>query len=69
MNEVVIDPGLLAEAEALDIDVSHAASTGVAQAVRAKRQSLWREQNAEALTSSNEYVERNGLPLAAHRVF
>ena len=56
MNDVVIDPALLAEAEELKVDISSAASKGVAEAVRAARQYRWREANAEALLSSNDYV-------------
>ena len=29
----------------------------------------WREENAEAIASVNEWVEKNGLPLAKHRVW
>ncbi|MCB8836743.1 type II toxin-antitoxin system CcdA family antitoxin [Aurantimonas sp. VKM B-3413] len=68
MNDVVIDPALLAEAEELKVDISKAASKGVAQAVRASRQTRWRDANADALTSSNDYVERSGLPLERYRL-
>lgn len=30
---------------------------------------LWQEENAEAIRSSNEWVEKNGLPLEKHRPF
>ncbi|RUY20924.1 post-segregation antitoxin CcdA, partial [Mesorhizobium sp. M7A.F.Ca.CA.001.13.2.1] len=29
----------------------------------------WQEENKQAIESSNEYVRRNGLPLAKHRLF
>ena len=29
----------------------------------------WREENAEAIASVNEWIEKNGLPLAKHRVW
>jgi len=29
----------------------------------------WIEENAEAIRSSNEYVEKHGLPLAKYRMF
>ncbi|MCQ8783110.1 type II toxin-antitoxin system CcdA family antitoxin [Mangrovibrevibacter kandeliae] len=69
MHGVVIDPVLLAEAEALNVDVASAASRGVEQAVRAARHSQWRDENHAALASSNTFVEKNGLPLARHRLF
>ncbi|MEH6717431.1 MAG: type II toxin-antitoxin system CcdA family antitoxin [Aurantimonas endophytica] len=69
MNDIVIDPALLAEAEALKIDISGAAAEGVAQAVRAARRSQWLDDNAAALAASNDYVDQAGLPLARHRRF
>jgi hypothetical protein len=29
----------------------------------------WQEENAEAIKSTNEWIERNGLPLAKYRAF
>ena len=29
----------------------------------------WQEENAEAIKSMNEWVEKNGLPLAKYRAF
>ena len=49
MNDVVIDPALLAEAEALNIDISTAAAKGVEEAVRAARQSRSREDKIAAM--------------------
>ena len=39
---------------------------GLGPAVAEKRAELWRAENLEALQSSNDYVERNGLPLAKY---
>jgi len=60
---------LLAEAEALGINVSQVAEEGIAKAVAAKRTALWLQENHEAIQSSNEYVEKHGLPLARYRMF
>ncbi|TFF17869.1 type II toxin-antitoxin system ParD family antitoxin [Jiella endophytica] len=49
MNDVVIDPALLAEAEALDIDIPAAAAKGVEEAVRAARKSRSREDKIAAM--------------------
>ena len=38
--------------------------TGLSEAGR-----KWIEENAEAIRSSNEYVEKHGLPLAKYRQF
>lgn len=64
-----IDEGVLADAKALDINVSRAAETGIAEAVRKEKGRRWLEENREALESSNAWVEKNGLPLAKYRQF
>jgi len=53
-TNVSISEALLADAKELRMNVSRAAE-------------IWIEENLEALQSSNEYVERNGLPLAKYR--
>ena len=60
---------LLVEAKALGVNVSQAAEDGLAKAVAAKRSELWLRENHEAIQSSNEYVEKHGLPLARYRMF
>jgi antitoxin CcdA len=69
VNEIAIDPALLAEAERLSVDVARAAAKGIADAVELARSTQWREENRDALESSNAYVEKNGLPLASQRLF
>ncbi len=64
-----IDANVLADAKSLDINVSRAAETGIAEAVRAEKGRRWLEENREALESSNAWVEKNGLPLAKYRRF
>lgn len=60
---------LIAEAKALHINVSQAAEAGLAKAVAEKRAELWLEENGEAIESSNDYVNRHGLPLNRFRMF
>ena len=60
---------LLKEAKALGINVSRSAEAGITEAVRRYKRDRWLKENANALTSSNAYVEANGLPLARHRQF
>ena len=60
---------LLAEARALGINVSQAAEEGLVRAVSARRAELWIQDNWEAIQSSNEYVEQQGLPLDRYRMF
>jgi antitoxin CcdA len=64
-----LDRKLLEEAKALGLSISRAAEAGVAEAVRRRKSDIWREENGEALRSSNTWAEANGLPLAKHRQF
>jgi antitoxin CcdA len=66
---VSIDDHLLDEARRLEIDVEHAAETGIAQAIAERKADRWLQENRAALDSSNAWVEQHGLPLAAHRRF
>ncbi len=64
-----ISRDLLEEARALDINLSKACESGLRMEIDAIKARRWREENAAALASSNEYVERHGLPLARFRRF
>jgi len=64
-----IDADLLAEAKALNVNVSRAAETGIAEAVRKEKERLWKEENREAIEGWNAWVRENGLPLAKYRQF
>ena len=64
-----IDEAVLADAKALDINVSRAAETGIAEAVRAEKGRRWLEENREALLYYNEWMEENGLLLDEYRQF
>lgn len=68
-KNLTLDIHLLAEAEELKINVSRAAESGLAAAIRKERERQWQEDNAEAIRSSNEWVEKNGLPLEKYRPF
>ena len=68
-TNVSISETLLADAKDLQINVSRAAEAGLDRAIAERRAELWLQENLDALQSSNEYVERNGLPLAKYRQF
>ncbi|MFC3338717.1 type II toxin-antitoxin system CcdA family antitoxin [Paracandidimonas soli] len=68
-TNVSLPEDLLAEAKALQINVSQAAEAGVAQAITRARSELWLAENQEAIESSNAYAEKYGLPLAKYRLF
>lgn len=60
---------LLSEARALRINLSQAAEAGLVRAVAERRAELWKNENRDALESSNRFVEQHGLPLARYRSF
>ncbi|WP_263481994.1 type II toxin-antitoxin system CcdA family antitoxin [Mesorhizobium sp. ES1-1] len=64
-----IDAALINDAKALGINISRAAEAGIAKAIAVERTRRWQEENKQAIESSNEYVRRNGLPLAKYRLF
>lgn len=68
-TQVTLSPSLLAEAQQLGIDLSRAAEMGIEAEVARRRQDTWLAQNAEALESSNAFVDAHGLPLGHHRNF
>ncbi|MEL6792401.1 MAG: type II toxin-antitoxin system CcdA family antitoxin [Pseudomonadota bacterium] len=49
--------------------MSQSAESGVREAVRTAKAEQWKRENAEAIKASNEWVEKNGLPLAKYRMF
>jgi antitoxin CcdA len=64
-----LDVDLIAEAKELDINISRVAEASIAKAVSEEKSRRWREENREAIESSNRYVEEHGLPLAKYRMF
>lgn len=64
-----IDSKLIEEAKELGINMSRAAEQGIAKAISDEKSRRWLLENREAIESSNEYVRRNGLPLAKYRLF
>jgi antitoxin CcdA len=53
----------------LRIHVSQAAESGLAIAVAQKRAKIWLKENWEAIQSSNDLVEKHGLPLEQFKMF
>ncbi len=66
---LTLDAALLDEARGLGLNLSAAAEQGLRLAVAEVRAARWRSENAAALASSNDWVQANGLPLAAYRPF
>ncbi len=63
-----LDSALLAEARALDVNLSRAAESGIKAEVAKAAKAAWQEENRAALESSNDHVKEHGLPLDGHRV-
>lgn len=64
-----IDDALVEQARALKLDVAKAAEEGIARAIKAERERLWKIENAAAIEAENAYIEKHGLPLAKYRQF
>jgi antitoxin CcdA len=64
-----LDQVLLKEARMLGINLSQAAEKDLKQAVSHAREQQWRQENAKAIKSSNQWVEDHGLPLEQYRTF
>jgi len=60
---------LLREARSFGVNLSQAAEAGLRRAVAEARAEHWRHENADALLSSNAWIETNGLPLDRYRQF
>ncbi|MCA1968197.1 MAG: type II toxin-antitoxin system CcdA family antitoxin [Rhizobium sp.] len=68
-RDLTVSEALIAEAEALGLDVAGAAEQGIALAIKAEKERRWKIENAEAIKASNDYVAKHGLPLAKYRMF
>jgi antitoxin CcdA len=68
-TNLTVDPELLDEARRLGINLSATLEASLREAVRARKVEQWRDVNRAAIQSSNEWVERYGLPLAQYRQF
>ncbi len=68
-TNVSLNEALVAEARTLSINVSRACEAGLENAVRQAKAARWQQENAAGFDVWNDYVERNGVPLARYRKF
>ncbi len=68
-TNVTLPVDLLTEARALGLNISQACEQGLRAEITRSRAAQWLDENREAIASSNEYVERHGLPLSEFRQF
>lgn len=58
---VTLEEDMLDAAETLGIDLSEAAESGIAAAVKAAREQAWREENREAIAAYNDRIRKEGM--------
>jgi len=58
---VSLDPELVAEARALDINLSQAFEAHLEELVRARRAEAWLRENASGFDAYNRFVEKAGI--------
>jgi antitoxin CcdA len=68
-TNVTLPVELVAEAKALQVNVSQACEIGLAQSVAEARRTRWLEENKEAMDAHNAMIERDGLILDEFRPF
>jgi antitoxin CcdA len=66
---LTLDAEVAEAARALGLNMSRLAEKAIAEATKAERNRLWREENRAALDAYAEEVAREGLPLATFRTF
>ncbi|MEJ6783564.1 type II toxin-antitoxin system CcdA family antitoxin [Aminobacter sp. Piv2-1] len=68
-TNVTIDAALVEEAKALGLNMSQLAEEALAKAVSEEKSRRWKIENQAKLDAWNDYVDKNGLPLAKYRLF
>ena len=68
-HQCYLPTDLLDQARELGLNVSQACEGGLKAGIARYCAAQWLQENREALASSNDYVERHGLPLAEFRQF
>lgn len=66
---LTLDAEVAATARALGLNMSRLAEQAIAEATKAERNRLWREETRAANAAYAEELARDGLPLAAWRSF
>lgn len=68
-TNISLSEELVAQAKEFNVPISEACERGLALEVKKAREAQWIEENMEAIKATNEWVEKNGLPLAKYRMF
>jgi antitoxin CcdA len=68
-TNLTLPKDLIAEARALDVNISRACEAGLAREVKAAREAQWKRDHADKIEAWNRWIDINGLPLAKYRMF
>ena len=66
---LTLDAEVAETARALGLNMSRLAEAAIAEATKAERNRLWREETRAANAAYTEEIQREGLPFAAFRTF
>lgn len=64
-----LDRAVVEDAKALGMNISRACDAALRAAIKAEHEARWKAENAEAVQSFNDFVEKNGIPLSQYRQF
>jgi antitoxin CcdA len=68
-TNVTLPVELVAEAKALQVNLSQACESGLAHSVAEARRARWLDENKQAIDAYNERIAREGLLLEQYRRF
>jgi antitoxin CcdA len=64
-----LDRTVVEDAKALGVNLSRACDGALRAAIKVEREARWKAENAEAIQSFNDYVDKHGIPLSQYRQF
>ncbi|MDT4290174.1 type II toxin-antitoxin system CcdA family antitoxin [Methylomonas sp. MO1] len=68
-TNITLSADVLAEAKALNINISQACDRHLRELVRGERERRWQQEHAEFIAAYNQTIEQDGLPLDEWRSF
>ncbi|SMG07311.1 type II toxin-antitoxin system CcdA family antitoxin [Paraburkholderia susongensis] len=68
-TNVTLPVDVYERARELGINFSRTCEQALREAIRTEEGRRWAQENAEFIRNTNEWIEKNGLPLAEYRVF
>ena len=68
-TNITLPEDLVAEARALNVNVSKACQVGLVAAVKDEGDRRWKQENAAWIEAHRRWVENNELPLERYRLF